>query len=189
MRSLFLSIAAVPLLASALCAQPYPSHVWIGLKDASGLDSWVQARLDAAKHDVAVLLSVKGARTVSNTLRPYDDAINELAIAGNEIGVMFATHANKAIRDEAQKLEQTISSAATELSLNQPVYRALSSIDVSKADAATQYYVKRVLLEYRLAGAVTIYWSSPSFVVNSTHFDLGGLEKCGITSWRRGQIC
>jgi thimet oligopeptidase len=45
-----------------------------------------------------------------------------------------------------------ISSAQTALSLNQDVYHALASLDVSKADAATRYYVQRQLLEFRLAG-------------------------------------
>jgi thimet oligopeptidase len=45
-----------------------------------------------------------------------------------------------------------VSSVQTALSLNQDVYHALSSLDVSKADAATRYYVQRQLLEFRLAG-------------------------------------
>ncbi len=38
------------------------------------------------------------------------------------------------------------------LSLNGDVYKALASLDLSKADAATRYYVKRQLLQFRLAG-------------------------------------
>ena len=44
------------------------------------------------------------------------------------------------------------SAAQTALSLNRDVYQALSALDVSKADAATHYYMKRQLLEFRLAG-------------------------------------
>ena len=44
------------------------------------------------------------------------------------------------------------SAAQTALALNRDVYQALSSLDVSKSDAATQYYVKRQLLEFKLAG-------------------------------------
>ncbi|HTC42586.1 MAG TPA: M3 family metallopeptidase, partial [Candidatus Acidoferrales bacterium] len=42
--------------------------------------------------------------------------------------------------------------ASTAISLNPAIYHALADLDVSKADAATQYYVKRTLLEFRLAG-------------------------------------
>jgi thimet oligopeptidase len=44
------------------------------------------------------------------------------------------------------------SAAQTALALNRDVYQALSGLDISKQDAATQYYVKRTLLEFRLAG-------------------------------------
>ncbi len=45
-----------------------------------------------------------------------------------------------------------VSTAASALSLNHGVYKALASLDLSKADAATKYYVQRQLLEFRLAG-------------------------------------
>lgn len=37
-------------------------------------------------------------------------------------------------------------------SLNRAVYDALSSLDVSKADAETRYYVQKTLRDFRLAG-------------------------------------
>jgi thimet oligopeptidase len=45
-----------------------------------------------------------------------------------------------------------VSGAASALSLNQSVYRALSSLDLSHADATTRYDVQRQMLEFRLAG-------------------------------------
>ena len=47
---------------------------------------------------------------------------------------------------------EKVSAVATALALNQALYHALAALDVSKADPATQYYVKRTLLEFRLAG-------------------------------------
>ena len=43
-----------------------------------------------------------------------------------------------------------VSVAQTAISLNQDVYKALAALDVSKADAATKYYVERQLLEFQL---------------------------------------
>jgi thimet oligopeptidase len=40
----------------------------------------------------------------------------------------------------------------TALSLNRGVYQALAAVPISRADPATQYYVRRQLLEFRLAG-------------------------------------
>ena len=44
----------------------------------------MNARLAAAKADVDKVTAVTGAHTVQNTLRAYDDAQNELTLAGNE---------------------------------------------------------------------------------------------------------
>ena len=43
-------------------------------------------------------------------------------------------------------------SVQTALNLNQDVYKSLGALDLSKSDPATQYYVKRTLLLFRLAG-------------------------------------
>ena len=46
----------------------------------------------------------------------------------------------------------SVSAAQTALALNHDVYKALSGIDLSKADSATRYYIRHQLLEFRLAG-------------------------------------
>src|SRR6185437_857218 len=93
-----------------------------------------------------------GARTVANTLRPYDDAVNELAIAGNESYLMFAVGDAAPFRDKAQAMSSRVSSAVTDLSLNQKVYRALAAVPAPTTDPATKHYLERTLLEYRLSG-------------------------------------
>jgi thimet oligopeptidase len=98
------------------------------------------------------LLAVSGARTVENTLAPYDNACWHLRMAGSQSGVMFMVHPLAAVRDAAQELQQAISAEGTALSLNREVYEALRGLDVSGQDAATKYYVERALLGYRLSG-------------------------------------
>ena len=82
----------------------------------------------------------------------YDDAIAALGQAGSECGLLDSVHPSKPVRDKAQQLAQRVAEAATALSLNQEVYRALAAVDVSHADEATRHYVERTLLQYRLAG-------------------------------------
>lgn len=129
-----------------------PLHAWAGHVDPAHLDSWVQAHLQAQQAAIQQLLAVQGPRTVENTLAPYDRAIAELSIAGSEAGLMYSVAPEKAVRDRAEALVQKISEASVTLSLNQPVYRALASIDAAHADAATRHYLRRTLLQYRLAG-------------------------------------
>ena len=127
-------------------------HAWVGLKDAAGLESWVQWHIGEEKRLIAELEAVKGKRSVENTLAKYDEATMHLGIAGDQANIMFSVHPEKAIRDKGQALVQVISAEATALALNQAVYAALKEIDVSDSDAATKHYVDRLLLEYRLAG-------------------------------------
>jgi thimet oligopeptidase len=129
-----------------------PLHVWNGAGDPASLEAWVNQRLQAAQTDVDRMVRVTGSHTVANTLRTYDDAINQLSIASNEAYLMFAVGDSAALRDKAQEMTKKISSATTDLSLNQKVYRALKEVPIPGQDAAAKYYLERSLLEYRLAG-------------------------------------
>ena len=129
-----------------------PMHAWVASSDPAALESWVNLRLAEEQADVAKLLAVSGPRTVENTLRPYDDAQNQLAIAGNNASLLYSLADAAAMRDKGQALTAAISSAYTDLSLNQKVYSALAAIPLPANDPATRHYLERTLLEYRLSG-------------------------------------
>ncbi len=65
---------------------------------------------------------------------------------------MEQVHPDSAFRDHATAMLTKASAAQTAIALNHDVYNALAALDLSKADAATKYYVQRQLLEFRLAG-------------------------------------
>src|SRR5271165_754336 len=146
------------LLLAAICqpvraqSTPYGPHLWDKPLDPAVLEQRVTDRLARAQKSLDDLLAVKGPRTVDNTLALYDDAVEQLDTAGNQSGLMQIVNPDAAIRDRAQALVQRVAAAGTALSLNTGVYQALSAMDVTAADPATQYYVKRTLLEFRLAG-------------------------------------
>ncbi len=123
-----------------------------GSVDPENLAAWVEERL--AKHRQALdrLLAAAAPRTLHNTLRAYDDAIAELAVAGAETGLLHSVCEEKPVRNAAQELLQKIAQAGVELSLNRDVYQALARIDASETDAAARHYLDRTLLQYRLAG-------------------------------------
>jgi thimet oligopeptidase len=112
---------------------------------------WVNQRLDEEKADIDKLIAASGPRTVENTLRPYDDAINQLALAGNNAYLLYSLADAANLRDRAQALTSKISSAGTDLGLNQKVYAALAAVPLPN-DPATRHYLDHTLLEYRLAG-------------------------------------
>ncbi|MDR5730250.1 MAG: M3 family metallopeptidase [Terriglobia bacterium] len=146
-------MASLPLHAQQTKSTPLdPIHAWNAGSDPASLEMWVNQRLTAAQADVDKVAAVTGPRTVGNTLRPYDDAVNELAIAGNETYFMFAVGDSAPLRDKAQAMSSKISSAVTDLSLNEKVYRALAAVPTPTNNPATTHYLDRTLLEYRLAG-------------------------------------
>src|SRR6185437_5012309 len=129
-------------------------HSWDagGASSAAALEAWVGARLAAHEAALAALLAVEGPRTIENTLRLYDAAIEHLALAGAQAGVLNSVAADKGVRDQAQMEAQRVAMTGSALSLNRGVYDALAVMDLTGASAATRHYVERTLLGYRLAG-------------------------------------
>jgi thimet oligopeptidase len=129
-------------------------HPWneSGEIDAPGLEKWIRARLAWQSRQIDTLLAVSGPKTLENTLRPYDDAVATLSAAGSLASLLDSVHPDKAVRDKARELTQTVAEAATALSLNQEVYQALAALAVGSADPAVTHYVDQTLLNYRLAG-------------------------------------
>jgi thimet oligopeptidase len=119
---------------------------------AESLEAWAARHLENYQRSIDQLLAVAGARTVENTLRPFDDAQAELAAVGQQCSLLDSVHPEKEVRDKAQALTQKVSEIGTLLSLNQEVYQALSAIDLEGADPATRHYLERTLLQYRLSG-------------------------------------
>jgi thimet oligopeptidase len=127
-------------------------HLWDKPLDPAILEKRVDEQLDLAQKSISHLLAVKGPRTIENTLAAFDNATEKLDTAGDQSGMLQALSPEASVRDRAQAMLQRVSAASTAISLNPAIYHALAHLDVSTADAATQYYVKRTLLELRLAG-------------------------------------
>jgi thimet oligopeptidase len=144
----------MPAETPAVLAATEELHAWDGggAASAEALAAWVAARLAAHEAALSALLAVEGARTPANSLSQYDQAIEQLSLAGAQAGVLNSVAADKAVRDQAQQEAQRVSMAGSALSLNRQVYDALSAIDLTGASPATQHYVQRTLLGYRLAG-------------------------------------
>jgi thimet oligopeptidase len=145
-------LLTLPAMGAPVAAKYDPLHAWAGGGDPAQLEAWVNQHLASAQKHIGSIVKIKGAHTVANTLRPYDDAYNELSIAGNEAYIMFAVGGNAALRDKAQALNEKISGITAELALNHDVYAALADIHAEHADPATRHYLDRTLLEYRLGG-------------------------------------
>ena len=126
--------------------------IWSAEPNAAMFEKVENDRLNAAQRAIDKIVAVKGPRTVDNTLAHYDDALKQLNSAFYFSSLMEAVHPDAAFRDRATAMTRKVSAAQTALALNHDVYRGLAAIPLTHADAATQYYVRRQLLEFRLAG-------------------------------------
>lgn len=129
-------------------------HAWDSgaAASAEALTAWVSARLAAHEAALAALVAVEGPRTLENTLRLYDAAIEQLGLAGSQAGILNSVASVKEVRDQAQQEAQRIAQAGSAFSLNREVYEALAAMSLEGASPATQHFVQRTLLGYRLAG-------------------------------------
>ena len=152
-RPLSVFVLAFILSASSFAQSPSQPTIWASKPGVAGFEKIVNDRLAAANAAITQISSVKGgARTIANTLEPFDNAVQQINSSLYFSTLMQQVHPDATFRDHATEMLRKASAVQTDLSLNRDVYNALSSLDTSKADAATQYYVRRQLLEFRLAG-------------------------------------
>jgi thimet oligopeptidase len=146
------SIAAS--VASVSGAQDFPktSPIWSTKPDVAAFEAIENAKLEAAQRAIDAIAAVAGPRTIDNTLTKYDEALKQSNAALYFSSLMEAVHPEAAFRDRATAMTRKVSALQTALSLNRGVYDALAAMPLEHADKATQYYVRRQLLEFRLAG-------------------------------------
>ena len=142
-------IAVVLSAQNAKVSQP---TVWASKPDVAAFEKIENDRLTAGQRAIDTLLAVKGSRTIENTLAPFDEAVHQNNSAGYFAATMTHVHPDASFRDHATAMLTRATAAQTAIALNHEVYNALAALDLTKADAATRYYVQRQLLQFRLAG-------------------------------------
>ena len=65
---------------------------------------------------------------------------------------LSAIHPDPDLRTAGENCAQLLSEIGTDLSLSRPIYEAVSQLDVSNEEPATQHSVEKALLGFRLSG-------------------------------------
>src|SRR5580704_13050494 len=117
-----------------------PPPIWSTKPDVAAFEAMEKGHIAAAQQAVEQLVALKGARTIDNTLVPFDKAVQELDTANNVGNLMQNLHPDAALRDRATEMYRRASAAQTALSLNKDVYNALAALNLAGTDAATRYY-------------------------------------------------
>src|SRR5204863_8772950 len=125
------SAAPPPVPGAGASSIPF----WTGMADAASFERAMDARLANARRLLGQLTSTKGAHTIENSLRPYDDLQLELDAVGSQAELIRSVHPDAKVREIAEKVSQRAAALATELSLNRDVFDAIKALDVSAADA------------------------------------------------------
>ena len=146
---LFLLSSGTVFAQTVTVSQP---TIWAAKPDIAAFEKIENQHLEMVKASIETVVSVKGPRTLENTLVPFDNAIRHVNTAAYFADLMEQVHPDSAFRDHATTMLTKVSAAQTAISLNHEVYNALAALDLSHADPATQHYVQRQLLEFRLAG-------------------------------------
>jgi thimet oligopeptidase len=147
-------LAAAPAYSAATAPSSNADNApfWTGKPNAEQFKARQEKRLALAKNALDKLLAVKDTHTIENTLAPFDEISRQLDMAGSQSGLIEEVSPDSATRAGAESMSQAISSFATDLSLNRQVYDALSSMNMTGADAETKYYVQKTLRDFRLSG-------------------------------------
>jgi len=110
------------------------------------------AALGAARDELASLRAAQGPPDREDTLRRFHRIQLHLSNAGHRAGLFSEVHPEEAVREAAEKATQALSAFATELSLDQGVYRALASLDAAGLDPGARRYLEHTLRDFRRAG-------------------------------------
>ncbi len=92
------------------------------------------------------------SRTIEDTLSHYNQLLLAASASNALAGLYSEVHPEESIRDAARECEQEVSKFYSELALDLDMYAALSAVDVTAADAATQRFAAHTLRDYRRAG-------------------------------------
>ena len=132
--------------------EPVDSSFIAGVTDVASLQKSVDARLSRAQQLLTDLITVKGQRTVANTLEPYDELVNEIQSAGSLASLMSTVHPDETMRKAGDGLERKADALDSEISLRPDVLRALQGVRLDGVDAETHYYVERTIRDLRRLG-------------------------------------
>jgi thimet oligopeptidase len=152
LTAVFLLLSAGAALAQAPPDVAQEAPFYVGVSDAESLRAFVEQRTARADAYLKALLDAQGARTIENTLVPYDRMGMENAGAFSVTRIVARLHPDERMRTTAEELGQALATKIAALALRPDIYSALRAIDLRTADPATKGYVTRELRDLELAG-------------------------------------
>jgi thimet oligopeptidase len=135
----------------ALAAKP-PSFFYSNKPSVAVYKAEAETELKQAQAALDKMVAVKGKHTIQNTLVPYNEMMTHAENVAYQANLMESVHPDSLFRSEAENQTRISTKFLDDVSLNRKVYDALQATDVTKADAATRYFVEKTLQEFRRSG-------------------------------------
>jgi thimet oligopeptidase len=115
-------------------------------------ETFVRASSEDLARARAAVARVKSLPPSLETLRAWDEAAAAISDASARASLLRSVHPDAAMREAGERSEQDAEALSTELALDPEVYAPLSRLDAAGEDEATQWYLFRVLRDFRRAG-------------------------------------
>ena len=115
-------------------------------------EEFVRASSEDLQRARAAVAQLKSQPPSLQSLGAWDVATAALSDASARASLLRSVHPDGAMRDAGERCEQEAEALSTELALDPEVYGPLSRVDASGQDAATRWYLFRVLRDFRRAG-------------------------------------
>ncbi|HTL33852.1 MAG TPA: M3 family metallopeptidase [Kofleriaceae bacterium] len=108
--------------------------------------------IETAKTQIGQILAVQGVRNVVNTLEVYNQLSIQLNNAAYWAHLATDVNPDPKIREAGRVCEQDVTKFVANLLLDNRVYTAIKSVDISLADANTKRFVTQTLRDFKRAG-------------------------------------
>lgn len=124
----------------------------IDFSNAQTFEQTLRDKIQTAKTLLGSIKELRSPRTVENTLGSYNQICVALDACGAVASLFGAVHPNKDFQDAAEAVERELSAFSTELALDPELYQAISTVDVSGADAVTRRFWDKTIKDFKRSG-------------------------------------
>ena len=104
------------------------------------------------REQFSILEAFDGTPTVDDYYQSLDSLLTSMSTTSFHASSLAGVHPDEAVRSAGDDCGLLLTKLQTDIGLSRPVYEAVSQIDVSDADEATQFSVQKLLLAFRLGG-------------------------------------
>src|SRR5437870_4351781 len=139
---LILFLALLFSVGDLYFAMPFTNYpLWEQSPDAVTFERIQNNYLAQAQTGLERMLQVNGKRTITNTVRPFDEVLLQLDAMDSQGWLLANVHPDSKLRTAGEKAHQKSETFRTALLLNRKAYDALATLDLCGADSETRYYV------------------------------------------------